>query len=59
MTFTIGHQIFGDPLVLTVMGIVAGFLLSLPYANPRRVAGQMSDHGTRESTRDTWRGEYV
>ena len=61
MTFTIGHQIFGDPLVLTVTGIVAGFLLSLPYANPRRVVGRIrvSDRGIRESTRDSWRGEYV
>lgn len=46
MTFTIGHQIFGDPLVLTVMGIVAGFLLSLPYMSPKRVGGRIRKSNT-------------
>jgi hypothetical protein len=30
LTFTIGHQVFGDPLVLMVLGLVAGFLLRMP-----------------------------
>lgn len=39
LTFTIGHQIFGDPLVLVVIGLVAGFLLRMPsLADETRVA---------------------
>lgn len=40
LTFTISHQIFGDPLVLIVIGVVAGFLLRMPdLEGSRRVAG--------------------
>lgn len=31
LTFTIGHQVFGDPFVLYVIGIMTGFLLATPY----------------------------
>lgn len=30
LTFTMGHQVYGDPFVLTVVGFLAGMLLRLP-----------------------------
>ena len=51
MTFTIGHQIFGDPLVLTLTGIMAGMLLSVPYL---KGDGRRTSH-LRPRSRAGWR----
>jgi hypothetical protein len=37
LTFTVGHQVFGDPFVLCLLGILAGIVLQLPGSEPPRV----------------------
>lgn len=37
LTFTIGHQVFGDPLVLYLIGLAIGFLLAMPRLPERPI----------------------